>query len=59
MIGTLEAPPAPVSMSGSDFDLDVRIVEGADPVAALLRSTDDNCGSTCDGSACASGGGNV
>ncbi|MFB7470543.1 FxLD family lanthipeptide [Kitasatospora sp. NPDC056184] len=43
-------------MSGSDFDLDVRIVEGADPVAALLRSTDDNCGSTCDGSACASGG---
>ncbi|MFJ6136512.1 FxLD family lanthipeptide [Kitasatospora sp. NPDC094019] len=42
-----------------DFDLDLQIVEGADPVAALLRSTDDNCGSTCDGSACASGGGNV
>nr|BEK65718.1 hypothetical protein KPHV_29450 [Kitasatospora purpeofusca] len=54
---TLEAPHAPVP--GSDFDLDLRIVEGADPVAALLRSTDDNCGSTCDGSACASGGGNV
>ncbi|MFD8478800.1 FxLD family lanthipeptide [Kitasatospora sp. NPDC059673] len=42
-----------------DFDLDVTIVEGADPVAALLRDTDDNCGSTCGGSACASGSGNV
>ncbi|MEU8925281.1 FxLD family lanthipeptide [Kitasatospora sp. NPDC048545] len=42
-----------------DFDLDLTIVEGSDPVAALLRSTDDNCGSTCSGSACASGGGNV
>ncbi|MFE7190691.1 FxLD family lanthipeptide [Kitasatospora sp. NPDC057541] len=57
MIGTLETPSVPVP--GSDFDLDLRIVEGADPVAALLRSTDDNCGSTCSGSACASGGGNV
>ncbi|MER8187173.1 FxLD family lanthipeptide [Kitasatospora sp. NPDC094015] len=45
--------------AADDFELDLRIVEGADPVAALLRSTDDNCGSTCAGSACASGGGNV
>ncbi|MFI1522404.1 FxLD family lanthipeptide [Kitasatospora cineracea] len=42
-----------------DFELDVTIVEGADPVAALLRSTDDGCGSTCSGTACASFGGNV
>ncbi|MEV7778284.1 FxLD family lanthipeptide [Kitasatospora sp. NPDC088351] len=55
MTRTLENAP---TLDG-DFDLDLRIVEGADPVAALLRSTDDNCGSTCSGSACASGGGNV
>ncbi|ROR42961.1 FxLD family lanthipeptide [Kitasatospora cineracea] len=42
-----------------DFDLDVTIVEGADPVAALLRSTDDGCGATCAGTACVSFGGNV
>lgn len=42
-----------------DFDLDIRIVESGEVVEALLRSTDDNCGSTCGGSACASGGGNV
>ncbi|QKW22278.1 FxLD family lantipeptide [Kitasatospora sp. NA04385] len=47
------------TVAAGDFDLDVTIVEGADPVAALLRSTDDGCGSTCEGSACASGGGNV
>ncbi|WP_081967071.1 FxLD family lanthipeptide [Kitasatospora sp. NRRL B-11411] len=45
--------------AASDFDLDVTIVEGADPVAALLRSTDDGCGSTCSGTACTSFGGNV
>ncbi|WAL70505.1 FxLD family lanthipeptide [Kitasatospora sp. YST-16] len=45
--------------AASDFELDVTIVEGADPVAALLRSTDDGCGSTCSGTACTSFGGNV
>ncbi|WP_331730633.1 FxLD family lanthipeptide (plasmid) [Kitasatospora sp. NBC_00070] len=48
-----------VAFTGGDFDLDVQIVESGEVVAALLRSTDDNCGSTCGGSACASGGGNV
>lgn len=37
-----------------DFTLDVRPVEAALPVAELLRSTSDNCGSTCSGSACTS-----
>jgi FxLD family lantipeptide len=36
-----------------DFDLDVRIVESGPVVADLMRSTDDNCGSTC-ASACTS-----
>ena len=36
-----------------DFDLDVRIIESGPVVADLMRSTDDNCGSTC-GSACTS-----
>ncbi|MCC3767575.1 FxLD family lanthipeptide [Streptomyces sp. UNOC14_S4] len=48
---------APVD--GSEFELDVTIVESGSVFSALTRSTDDNCGSTCSGSACASGGGNV
>jgi len=36
-----------------DFRLDLRVVEAAVPVAALLRSTSDNCGSSCPG-ACTS-----
>ncbi|WP_218125593.1 FxLD family lanthipeptide [Sinosporangium album] len=34
-----------------EFILDVRVVEAAQPVAGLLRSTSDNCGSTCEGTA--------
>ncbi len=37
----------------SEFDLDVTIVESGPVVAELLRSTDDNCGATCE-SACTS-----
>lgn len=36
-----------------DFDLDVRIIESAQVVPDLMRSTDDNCGATC-ASACVS-----
>jgi FxLD family lantipeptide len=36
----------------ADFDLDVSIVETG-PIAELMRSTDDNCGSTCE-TACTS-----
>ncbi|MFJ9523122.1 FxLD family lanthipeptide [Kitasatospora sp. NPDC101801] len=44
--------------NNGEFDLDLRITEGADVVADLLRSTDDGCGQTC-GGACTSNGGNV
>ena len=38
---------------GLDFDLDISIIESGPVVADLMRSTDDNCGSTC-GTACTS-----
>lgn len=44
---TQAAPPAQ-----DGFDLDVRLVEVADP-AGLVNLTDDNCGSTC--GACTTG----
>lgn len=38
-----------------DFTLDIQVVEEAtQPLPGLLRSTSDNCGSTCDGTACVS-----
>jgi FxLD family lantipeptide len=36
-----------------DFDLDISIVASAPVVPGLMRSTDDNCGQTCQ-SACVS-----
>jgi len=39
----------------SAFDLDISIVQDNDVFSSLMRSTDDNCTSTCP--ACASGGG--
>ncbi|GAB3943602.1 hypothetical protein GCM10029976_066460 [Kribbella albertanoniae] len=35
-----------------EFDLEMRVFESGEPIAALLRNTDDNCGSTCVGTAC-------
>ena len=37
----------------AEFDLDIRIIESGPVIAELLRSTSDNCGSTC-ASACTS-----
>lgn len=37
--------------AGTEFDLDIRIVESAPVIADLMRNTDDNCGQTCE-SAC-------
>jgi FxLD family lantipeptide len=31
----------------ADFRLDLSVVMAATPVAALMRSTSDNCGSSC------------
>lgn len=36
----------------SEFDLDLRVIEAAHPIAKLLCDTSDGCGSTCSGSAC-------
>lgn len=49
-------PPAGTSVTETDddlFDLDISIVESGPVIAELLRSTSDNCGSTC-ASACTS-----
>jgi len=45
-------PTAPLDLD-TDFRLDVRVIEGLAPIPALLRSTSDGCGSTCEG-ACVS-----
>ncbi|WP_407836129.1 FxLD family lanthipeptide [Streptomyces sp. DSM 116496] len=52
---TKQIATATTSLSG-EFNLDVRVVEAGAPVASLLRSTDDGCGSTCSNgsTACAS-----
>ena len=48
------APTAQVRTDpADDFDLDVRLVEKTDDIAALIANTDDNCGSTC--GACTTG----
>jgi FxLD family lantipeptide len=43
-----------VTALDTEFTLDVRVVEAGLPVHGLLRSTSDNCGSTCSGTACTS-----
>jgi FxLD family lantipeptide len=48
------APAAGVDMAEELFTLNVKVIEAAGPVAELLRSTSDNCGSTCSGTACTS-----
>jgi len=47
-----ELGTAPQLAGGADFDLDVRLLEVADP-AGLVNVTDDGCGSTC--GACTTG----
>jgi FxLD family lantipeptide len=49
----LDRPTLAGSDADPDFDLEFRVIEAAEPVAGLLRSTSDNCGSTCPG-ACTS-----
>lgn len=42
-----------LTIAADDFDLDVEVLEVGPVVPELMRSTDDNCGSTCQ-SACTS-----
>jgi FxLD family lantipeptide len=48
--------PAPVSASAAaiddEFRLDLRIIESAGPLLAMMCDTSDNCGSTCSTTAC-------
>lgn len=41
-----------------EFNLDLRVIEAAHPIAKLLCDTSDGCGSTCSGSACNSNANN-
>lgn len=45
------APSTPIAES--EFDLDVTVLEVADP-AHLINMTDDGCGQTCEKSTCIS-----
>jgi FxLD family lantipeptide len=47
-----ESGAIPLSAGDAEFDLDVRLLEVADP-AGLINVTDDGCGSTC--GACSTG----
>lgn len=50
----LDQAAAPVtSTADSEFDLDVTMLEVADP-AYLINMTDDGCGNTCEKSTCIS-----
>ncbi|MFD0352901.1 FxLD family lanthipeptide [Streptomyces sp. NPDC127110] len=42
-----------MSNKADEYDLDMRVTEAAQPIAALLRNTDDNCGNTCQNGATA------
>lgn len=51
------APPGPADGSESpfhldDFRLDLRVIESATALAVVRCPTDDECGSTCEPSAC-------
>lgn len=45
--------PAEEVATGSEFDLDITLVEVVDP-AHLINMTDDGCGTTCEKSTCIS-----
>jgi FxLD family lantipeptide len=50
---TTVTTPAAAGATGSEFDLDITLVEVVDP-AHLINMTDDGCGQTCEKSTCIS-----
>jgi FxLD family lantipeptide len=50
---TTATTPAAAVATGSEFDLDITLVEVVDP-AHLINMTDDGCGQTCEKSTCIS-----
>lgn len=47
------SPVATEPTTAPGWDLDIRLIEQADP-AKVVTMTDDNCGNTCEGSTCIS-----
>jgi FxLD family lantipeptide len=47
--------PSTEVVTDDDFVLDMRVIESTTPLVTMMCDTSDNCGSTCDNSACASG----
>lgn len=50
---TVEASPVATEPTALGWDLDITLIEQADP-AKIVTMTDDNCGNTCEGSTCIS-----
>lgn len=55
-------PPAALIMptttetaDDEEFTLDMRVIEAVTPLVTMMCDTSDNCGSTCENSACVSG----
>ena len=44
--------PAAAEVPDDEFELDLRVIESAAPLAIMMCDTSDNCGSTCSTSAC-------
>lgn len=44
-------------IADDEFDLDLRVIETAAPLAIMMCDTSDGCGSTCSTSACNSSSG--
>jgi FxLD family lantipeptide len=43
---------APAAGTDDEFELDMRFIEAAVPLAVMMCDTDDTCGETCSTSAC-------
>lgn len=43
------------AVTDDEFTLDMRVIEATTPLVTMMCDTSDNCGSTCENSACASG----
>lgn len=47
--------PSPDAVTDDDFVLDMRVIESTTPLVTMMCDTSDNCGSTCENSACITG----
>ena len=49
------APSPDAAITDDDFVLDLRVIESVTPLVTMMCDTTDNCGSTCEKSACITG----